>query len=610
MNAAHFTLKTTLIQTMELIESKQSAAEKSQNVVSLLTMFNFEILQMTIRLLVDKNNKIWAVAKDISASLGYKNSADAVHKHCEKDAVKLHPIKTLSGIKEMQIIDEGNIYRLISCSKLKHDSVVEFKRKVFDEILPSIRNHGIYISDPMIARIQQNPELIHQLIKDAEKYKAENAKLKMIENDYNRMIHRRTRYKFKEGSCFYIISNKNSSTENKIGVSKDSNLRMKNHTTSAVCMCVRYLCYTETITHANTLETLVKMHYTDNIVTQQNEHIYGVEADDIIKFVHKLLETVNIKYTEETPENITKYNESISEPPNNDSDEKTESKIESTNSKSDQMVLEPSDVVVSSKQPSDAVSLDPALLPLTTESFLDDIPLQPPPAAAPPPTAMRTCRGPCGLQKPVTDFYKSTDGKCKTCICDLQKQKRRANPLKRSRLAIKDANNKLATDGKRICTNCKVAKLIASDFYKSKIKSSWCKDCMDALRHENADKTRAEIDHDTCVARREVGKSVYYIKDGVRSRRYNSLTELERDIKIDRHIVSKLIVSKGEHLGYTFEDGGAVYYQFIKNNIESKKYSSITTMSVDCKITAAKIQAGISTGEVYKGFTFVQGWEK
>lgn len=154
-------------------------------------MFNFMVLNITIRILVDTNKKLWFVAKDVCDALGYKHSADAINKHCRKDMIKRHPIETPGGVQEMQIIGEGNIYRLICRSKLKNELVVEFEHKVFDEILPSIRKHGIYISDPAIARIQKNPDLIRKLIDD----KVELEKLKQT-------MRRRTRYMLKKGPCF------------------------------------------------------------------------------------------------------------------------------------------------------------------------------------------------------------------------------------------------------------------------------------------------------------------------------------------------------------------------------------------------------------------------
>lgn len=86
--------------------------------------------------------KPYFVANDVTKALGYSNSRDAVARHC-KGVVK-RDTPTTSGIQSMSYIPEGDLYRLITHSKLP--SAERFESWVFDEVLPSIRKNGGYIS--------------------------------------------------------------------------------------------------------------------------------------------------------------------------------------------------------------------------------------------------------------------------------------------------------------------------------------------------------------------------------------------------------------------------------------------------------------------------------
>lgn len=91
---------------------------------------------------VEIDGKPYFVANDVAKSLGYKRPADAVTAHC-KGSVK-HRYLTEGGEQEVKVIPEGDVYRLISRSKLP--SAEKFERWVFDEVIPSIRKNGGYIA--------------------------------------------------------------------------------------------------------------------------------------------------------------------------------------------------------------------------------------------------------------------------------------------------------------------------------------------------------------------------------------------------------------------------------------------------------------------------------
>ena len=82
------------------------------------------------------------VATDVATALGYATPRDAISRHC-KGVVK-RDTPTSSGVQSMSYINEGDLYRLIMKSKLP--SAEKFESWVMDEVLPSIRKNGGYIS--------------------------------------------------------------------------------------------------------------------------------------------------------------------------------------------------------------------------------------------------------------------------------------------------------------------------------------------------------------------------------------------------------------------------------------------------------------------------------
>lgn len=98
-------------------------------------------------------------ASDIAKSLGYSNPRDAVKRHC-KGVVK-HDTPTDGGIQTLSYIPEGDVYRLIVHSKLP--SAEEFESWVFDEVLPSLRKHGAYMTDDTIEKALTEPDFLIRL---------------------------------------------------------------------------------------------------------------------------------------------------------------------------------------------------------------------------------------------------------------------------------------------------------------------------------------------------------------------------------------------------------------------------------------------------------------
>lgn len=123
---------------------------------------------------------------EVARILGYKNPKDAVQRHCRWVAKHdlPHPQNPDKQI-QVNFIPEGDLYRLIIRSKL--ESAERFERWVFDEVLPDIRNHGVYAPETVIDNILKNPELGIRLFTEYKEAK-ERAKRLELENAQNKQI--------------------------------------------------------------------------------------------------------------------------------------------------------------------------------------------------------------------------------------------------------------------------------------------------------------------------------------------------------------------------------------------------------------------------------------
>ena len=90
---------------------------------------------------VDVEGKTCFVGSDVAKALGYAVPHKAIIDHCR--GVLKWNILTNGGVQEMNVISEGDIYRLAAKSQLP--GAEEFESWIFDEVLPSIRKDGGYM---------------------------------------------------------------------------------------------------------------------------------------------------------------------------------------------------------------------------------------------------------------------------------------------------------------------------------------------------------------------------------------------------------------------------------------------------------------------------------
>ena len=97
---------------------------------------------------IEIDEKIYFVGKDIAQALGYKDPSSAVSKHCKhiKKSTIEAPCQNGNVVKtQTSLIPEGDVYRLIVKSKLP--SAEKFETWVFDEVLPQLRRTGVVITE-------------------------------------------------------------------------------------------------------------------------------------------------------------------------------------------------------------------------------------------------------------------------------------------------------------------------------------------------------------------------------------------------------------------------------------------------------------------------------
>ena len=109
--------------------------------------------------IIEEDGKYLFCASDVAKALGYSRPNDAVARHCRATVKRSSPIS--GKIQEINFIPEGDVYRLIVHSKLP--SAERFERWVFDEVLPSLRANGIYITDPLVKQIVEDPDYLYAL---------------------------------------------------------------------------------------------------------------------------------------------------------------------------------------------------------------------------------------------------------------------------------------------------------------------------------------------------------------------------------------------------------------------------------------------------------------
>lgn len=144
-------------------------------------LFNFKGNQVRT---VTIDNEPYFVGKDVADILGYKKPENAIANHVDDEDKTSTLIQgTGSNYKSKAvIINESGLYSLILGSKLPQAK--EFKHWITNDVLPTIRKHGAYMTPEKIEEVLLNPDTVINL---ASQLKQEREQRKQLQQENNSM---------------------------------------------------------------------------------------------------------------------------------------------------------------------------------------------------------------------------------------------------------------------------------------------------------------------------------------------------------------------------------------------------------------------------------------
>ena len=123
----------------------------------------------------------WFAGKDVALALRYTNPQKAIRDHVDEEDRTVNDSFTVHGTP-ITLINESGLYALIMSSKLPSAKI--FKRWVTSEVLPTIRKHGMYITNPLLGEIVKDPSILRNMVKN---YLATTAQAEMLAAEVENM---------------------------------------------------------------------------------------------------------------------------------------------------------------------------------------------------------------------------------------------------------------------------------------------------------------------------------------------------------------------------------------------------------------------------------------
>ena len=118
---------------------------------------------------VEVDGKLCLPASECAKVLGYHNPRKAIIDHCD-EPIKLtvpHPQNPLKTIVK-NYISEGDLYSLIFNSRLPIGR--KFRDWICDEVLPTIRKYGFYVTPKVLAECGGDPEKLKRKLIEIQSY--------------------------------------------------------------------------------------------------------------------------------------------------------------------------------------------------------------------------------------------------------------------------------------------------------------------------------------------------------------------------------------------------------------------------------------------------------
>lgn len=136
---------------------------------------------------IEKDGEPWFVGKDVAAVLGYAKPENAIARHVDDEDKSTTPFQGTAYETRATIINESGLYSLILSSKLPNAK--KFKRWVTNEVLPSIRKHGAYMTDQTLEQALTSPDFLIQLATQLKEEKEQRKQLEVkVEHDRPKVL--------------------------------------------------------------------------------------------------------------------------------------------------------------------------------------------------------------------------------------------------------------------------------------------------------------------------------------------------------------------------------------------------------------------------------------
>ena len=159
---------------------------------TIIDIFNniFKFGKDEINIIIDEFNEIWFAARPVAKLLLYRDTDDAIRRHCKpKHKTKVKKIqkymfKTPPYMKPDAIfISEPGLYSLMLSSKMP--AAQKFKDWILEQVLPSIRKTGFFKVDPQTQ--DQLDELNDKLNKCADNNKKYRREIKILRHNQKKV---------------------------------------------------------------------------------------------------------------------------------------------------------------------------------------------------------------------------------------------------------------------------------------------------------------------------------------------------------------------------------------------------------------------------------------
>lgn len=145
--------------------------------------------------IVEKDNEVWFVAKDVCEILEIKNPSDALKRLDEDERARFN----LGRQGLTNVVNEYGLYNLVLGSR--KPEAKEFKRWITHEVIPSIRKTGSYSLDVDVTQLSPELQIMNNMVRALAKQELEQKQMKRELNE--------TKQEIEEVRKVFILNPKN-----------------------------------------------------------------------------------------------------------------------------------------------------------------------------------------------------------------------------------------------------------------------------------------------------------------------------------------------------------------------------------------------------------------